>query len=270
MELRSGRVCAPRGPNRLCPPHEILSFPTVDEYDMNFYSVLIGIEYHNTHAELPGCHNDVKAMAAFLVQRYKCHPANMIVLWDEPATSRKYRPTKSRIQYAINKLKHKAQQRACTNIFLYYSGHGTSVLDTGGDEKDGRDEALVPCDFAHRGVIKDDWLKKCIRVLPSTCICRVVVDACHSGTVLDLDDFDPQAQVLCLSGCADSELSNSVYFENRKAKWAGALTTLFIELVNAKIEDTPSLLRLLRERIHGMGLTDQNPVVTGNVSGLIF
>ena len=41
---------------------------------------------------------------------------------------------------------------------MHYSGHGVSVQDHSGDESDGQDEALVPTDFATKGVIIDDEL----------------------------------------------------------------------------------------------------------------
>jgi hypothetical protein len=38
-------------------------------------------------------------------------------------------------------------------LFFNFSGHGTQVRDDDGDEADGLDEALCPCDFETAGVI---------------------------------------------------------------------------------------------------------------------
>ena len=43
-------------------------------------------------------------------------------------------------------------------IFLHYSGHGSKIADTSGDEEDGYDEVLVPLDFQEVGMIADDDL----------------------------------------------------------------------------------------------------------------
>jgi len=40
----------------------------------------------------------------------------------------------------------------------FYSGHGTWVPDTSGDEADGRDEALVPYDYRTAGMLTDDHM----------------------------------------------------------------------------------------------------------------
>jgi len=68
---------------------------------------------------------------------------------------------------------------------ITYSGHGTWVPDTDGDEADGRDEALCPHDMdTHGEIITDDYLY----TLFSDCVkdgSKVVFisDSCHSGSV---------------------------------------------------------------------------------------
>ena len=37
--------------------------------------------------------------------------------------------------------------QAGDNLFMHYSGHGGSMRDDNGDEKDGMDETLVPLDY---------------------------------------------------------------------------------------------------------------------------
>ena len=68
-------------------------------------------------------------------------------------------------------------------LVLYYVGHGTSVTDTDGDENDRKDEAFVFDD----GVIADDVL------IDHLIDCKnpnnklvLVTDACHSGTIWDI------------------------------------------------------------------------------------
>merc|ERR1712137_1193460 len=72
-------------------------------------------------------------------------------------------------------------------LFFHYSGHGTQVADTDGDEEDGMDEALCPADFRVNGVIVDDLLHEVlVRKVPAGVQLTAIMDCCHSGTVLDL------------------------------------------------------------------------------------
>lgn len=68
-------------------------------------------------------------------------------------------------------------------LVVYYVGHGTSVKDVSGDETDGTDEAFVFDD----GTISDDTL------IDHLIDCKhpdskliLVTDACHSGTIWDI------------------------------------------------------------------------------------
>lgn len=74
-------------------------------------------------------------------------------------------PTRAAIIAAYKKVV--SQSQAGDAIFLHYSGHGTKVKDVSGDEDDGYDEALVPLDFKHAGIILDDELNDIIvKALP--------------------------------------------------------------------------------------------------------
>ena len=87
-------------------------------------------------------------------------------------------------------------------LFFNFSGHGTQVHDDDGDEADGLDEALCPCDFETAGVIVDDDLCRWLETLPSHQL-FAVCDCCHSGTCLDLGEFSG----FFGSGCRDDQVS---------------------------------------------------------------
>ena len=73
------------------------------------------------------------------------------------------------------------------NLFMHYSGHGGSTPDNDGDEEDGMDETLVPVDYQRKGQIRDDDLfDLLVSHVPEGCNLTVVMDCCHSGTILDL------------------------------------------------------------------------------------
>lgn len=77
--------------------------------------------------------------------------------------------------------------KAGDDLFMHYSGHGGSVPDDDGDEADKMDETLVPVDYMEAGQIRDDdifdWL---VKKIPAGCHLTVIMDCCHSGSILDL------------------------------------------------------------------------------------
>jgi metacaspase-1 len=69
-------------------------------------------------------------------------------------------------------------------LVVTYSGHGTWVPDTDGDESDGRDEALCPWDIGTTGaVITDDELYNIFSNRHRGARIVVLSDSCHSGSV---------------------------------------------------------------------------------------
>lgn len=62
--------------------------------------------------------------------------------------------------------------------------------DDNGDEKDGMDETLVPLDYQQAGQIRDDLIfDTLVKPLPEGANLTVVMDCCHSGSILDLPFF---------------------------------------------------------------------------------
>jgi len=68
-------------------------------------------------------------------------------------------------------------------LIIFFSGHGTQITDTDGDEDDGLDECLVPYDFDGNdasSVITDDMFAYWIRNLKSDNV-LIIFDNCYSG-----------------------------------------------------------------------------------------
>jgi hypothetical protein len=79
------------------------------------------------------------------------------------------------------------------NLVLFYVGHGTTVRDTGGDETDGQDEAFVFDD----GTISDDELiKHLIENKKAGSHLTLVTDACHSGSIWDIQGGNVKGRTL--------------------------------------------------------------------------
>ncbi|KAG8723453.1 Ca(2+)-dependent cysteine protease, partial [Ceratobasidium sp. 428] len=94
------------------------------------------------------------------------------VMTDKPGTHADDMPTRDNITDALSELV--AWARPGDHLFLYFAGHGTQIEDQDGDEDDGKDETIIPCDWATRfqhrdeGLIVDDLLRRnCINRLPA-------------------------------------------------------------------------------------------------------
>lgn len=73
------------------------------------------------------------------------------------------------------------------SLVFYFSGHGLRQPDFCEDELDGFDETICPLDFRTNGMISDNDINDILvkPLLPGVTL-HAIVDACHSGTVLDL------------------------------------------------------------------------------------
>jgi hypothetical protein len=79
------------------------------------------------------------------------------------------------------------------SLVITYSGHGTWVPDSSGDEPDGRDEALCPYDLATKGALLDDDIHALFSRRAAGVRIVLISDSCHSGSVSRgrEDDLDP-------------------------------------------------------------------------------
>ncbi|NDG33060.1 caspase family protein, partial [bacterium] len=150
---------------------------------MSKKAVLIGINYTGTDAQLNGCINDITNVRDVLITNCGYNAQNIRVLTDDPKNP--LRPTRKAMEDNIAWLM--SNVKAGDTLFFYYSGHGTRVKDSSGDETDGMDEVLVPLDYLRAGVITDDWLNaNLVARVPSGATLYAFTDCCHSGTMCDL------------------------------------------------------------------------------------
>ncbi|KAG5223304.1 metacaspase [Salix suchowensis] len=146
-------------------------------------AVICGVSYKNTKNELEGSINDVICMKFLLVKRFNfLNPPSLCSL-EETDPCR--RPTKSNMRLALSWLVQGCQPG--DSLVFHFSGHGSQKKDYDGDELDGYDETLCPTDFETQGMIVDDEINAVIvKPLPHGVKLHAIIDACHSGTVLDL------------------------------------------------------------------------------------
>lgn len=199
------------------------------------FALIIGVNYKGTPVQMQGCINDATNIANYLVTHRGYLRKNITVITDDTAG----KPNSSAIRTLITTLINRAYTNNAKEIWLHYSGHGTYVNDTNGDEKDGRDECIVPLDYRTRGFIVDDELNTTVSRLPATCRMIALFDSCFSGTVLDLKylvDLNNNntlentrrniaGKIYCISGCTDTQTSADAWLGG---KWAGAMTNSFL------------------------------------------
>ncbi len=180
--------------------------------------LFIGINYFGTACELRGCINDINTISQLYKKLYGL--TNVLMLSDDQNRTDKL-PTKYNILKGIEWLV--SNNKPGEQLFFHYSGHGSYVTDTNGDEPDGKDECIIPCDYNTNGYIVDDELHIELVNKVKNAYLFAVMDNCHSGTALDLNysyesdgsikkitnNYTPYLglNVVLLSGCADNQTS---------------------------------------------------------------
>ncbi|XP_065872002.1 metacaspase-1-like [Euphorbia lathyris] len=214
-------------------------------------AVVCGISYKNTKNELKGCINDAKCMKYLLINKFK-FPESSILMLTEEETDPYRRPTKQNMRMALFWLVQGC--KSGDSLVFHFSGHGSQQRNYSGDEVDGFDETLCPTDFKTQGMIVDDEINATIvRPLPRGVKLHAIIDACHSGTVLDLpylcrmdktgkyvwEDHRPRSGVwkgtnggeaISFSGCDDNQTSADTSALS-KVTSTGAMTYSFIQAI---------------------------------------
>jgi len=177
-------------PDRYYPPRAFESYK---------FALLVGInKYAMPGADLNGCVNDVHGMKGVLAKYHGFDPNNMMVLLDKDAT-------RANIVDGLNWLV--ARSRAGAELMFHYSGHGSQVLDTDGDEvKDQLDEILCPYDLDWNHPLTDDILHNKFKQIHPGAFLTMVCDSCHSGT-MTREMKPPGVGCACGDGCDCKTLS---------------------------------------------------------------
>ena len=149
---------------------------------MSKTALCIGINnYPGTDLDLAGCVNDAHDWAALLGE----HGYVVTRLVDAQAS-------KAGLVAAFGKIIGAA--RSGDTVVITFSGHGTYVTDTNGDEADGFDEALCPYDVQlAAGPLIDDEIHALFKERRAGARLVLISDSCHSGTVTRALGPDPDA-----------------------------------------------------------------------------
>ena len=240
------------------------------------FALLIGSNYKNIpNARLYGCINDIINIKNMLIDAYDYTNSNIIVLRDDKPN---LLPTRANI---INNLNNVINESAnYEELWIHYSGHGSQYVDDNFDEIDGKDEAIVPCDFQTEGFITDDVIFNIIK--NSKCKTIIVMDCCNSGSVCDLQwsfennekTFDKHMNInreitnpniFMISGCKDDEYSNDIYdYETNES--CGALTSTFIKCLRNSNHNIGlfTLYDNICNELIEMGFPNQLPILSSS------
>lgn len=204
------------------------------------FAVVIGINYNFIHESkrLTGCIYDAMRIKNMLINSLGFSSEHIYILVDEKENA----TTHYEIKKILETLKNKSL-RTSDELWIYYSGHGNSVIDTNGDENDGKDSVILPSDYMENGYISDDDLYEWL----SDIQCKIILifDSCHSGTIADLPwkftyrepndiliererDIEMENKyVFTLSGSTDPQNSWEIYDKITKQSY-GEFTNTFL------------------------------------------
>jgi hypothetical protein len=190
-----------------------------------------------------------------LIDAYGYQDANIYVLRDDDNARL---PTKANILAGLMGII--VMSSAADTVWVHYSGHGSQIRDLNGDEQDGLDECIVPCNYNMAGFITDDEIFAILK----NAKCRMILcfDSCNSGTVCDLQysincnagglvptvnnsKFVSNPNIFMLSGCRDVQTSADAYSMMAKQS-CGAFTTSLIETLRSNAHSVP-LLKLFSD-----------------------
>jgi len=244
-------------------------------------AILIGINYIGSQVQLAGCQNDVIKMKDVLMKNYGYKNENIYMLVDRPEF---IQPTASNIIAQLNWLYLLSAKEVIGEIYVHYSGHGTSIIDRDRDETDGKDECIVPVDYTKSGIISDDiiysFLSK-IKQVEKKIIW--VFDSCNSASCTDLPysfvidnknkitkqilskrkPITNNNNIFVLSGCLDAKVSYDVV--ELDGTPCGLLSYNLRKTLE-KFNYTCTISQLLINIKSGFGNLDQAPVLSDNLN----
>ncbi|KAJ3490856.1 hypothetical protein NLI96_g1113 [Meripilus lineatus] len=188
-------------------------------------ALLVALQYDNSVQcpwlkPLTQSYRDVESIKDLLLGQYHYKERDVVVMKDDDVIPH-LQPTRANVIQQIDTLLRGASNG--DRFFFYYTGHGGQMRARRGTERDGLDEFIIPsdhkgypCDFDPtsgtppssprildpskipksntevwgkiNAIITDNVLHEhLVDALPKGCILNAIFDACHVGTILDLE-----------------------------------------------------------------------------------
>lgn len=184
------------------------------------YALLVGLNYPDEEKlELNASYNDVLAVEKFLIEQEGFDNDHILILTDKKIGDNKESLNTNFFSIVRRMKEMVALSNKNDILFFYFTGHGTQMKDTGGDEADYTDEVFLPSDH-QTNRITDDLIKSIISVTDATVIS--IFDCCNSGSICDLkykytakpltlltnlEIKNEKNNAVCISSCNDNALS---------------------------------------------------------------
>jgi len=137
-------------------------------------------------------------------------------------------------------------------LLVHYSGHGTQVFDTHGDEKDGYDEAI----YLYNGYVVDEDIGVELRTIPDGAYVVLLFDSCFSESITrailpqgsenkfvqmpglplskhrkKIVNFKAEFNYIVMSGCQENQTSADAFINGR---FNGAFTYYALKALTSK------------------------------------
>ena len=165
-----GLTCQ-RRPQAAIPASESQRFPK--------FALQVGIDDYQYVNQLDGCVQDILDMKAVLIQKFGFPEKNILTLTNRQATH------EAIIAAFKTQLIENARKNPNAIVVFQYSGHGSQVDDTNGDEADKLDETLVSADSRdpenkHFDIIDDELNDLFEQLSQYTSNITFILDSCHS------------------------------------------------------------------------------------------
>jgi hypothetical protein len=244
---------------------------------MSKRALLIGCNYTATPSvQLQGCINDIVNIRNMLIDAYGYQDSNIYMLRDD---DKNRLPTRANILSSLSSII--SSSNSTDTVWIHYSGHGTQIRDTNGDESDKLDECIVPSNYNIAGFITDDDLVSIIQ--NAKCQLILCFDSCNSGTVCDLQysmnysngvfntvinnsKIITDTNIIMLSGSRDTQTSADAY-DSLARQGCGAFTHSLIEALrmNSHNVDLLKLYADLCVYLSKSGFT-QIPVLSSTIA----
>lgn len=242
-------------------------------------ALLIGINYTGTSVQLNGCQNDVIKIKDVIKSNYNYLESNINMLIDRQGF---IQPTASNIITALNTIYNQCKKEVIEEVFIYYSGHGTNVIDRNGDEPDGKDECIVPLDYTKYGLITDNLIYRFLSALsPVKKKIILIFDCCNSASCTDLPysftinnnnrivkqnlskrkPISNNKNIYVISGCLDAKVSYDV---REPDGTPCGLLSYNLRKTLEQFDYNCTIEQLLTNIKKGFGKNDQAPVLSVN------
>jgi hypothetical protein len=236
-------------------------------------ALLIGINYLTSNKyRLSSPINDVNIIKDFLISYLNYQEEDIIILSDSP----KIKENASFFNI-VKHIKLLSEELSSQDfLFMFFSGHGGSIVDSNGDEADKKDEMFLPQDW-QVSYISDDLFHSLIK--DYKCKLFIMFDCCNSGTMCDLKfsynvkdytsiDYlkknnDDMVEIICISACGENANTFEKYISKNLIntdtnKFYGEFTIFFLHILKSYLEENLSfdnfkysdLLKLMHHFVH--------------------